>query len=307
MIRPPRLAPGARVALVAPAGPLQEGALERALERVERLGWVPRPGPNASRRTGYLAGSDAERLADLTAALESTDNDAIWLLRGGYGTMRLLPALDLSPLRDRPRPLIGFSDNTALHLAAQRKGVVTFHGPHPAAEDLTDFSIQQLRALVERTEPPGPLPFPRSAGLRATTLVPGEVTGPLVGGNLSLLAATVGTPYALKARGHILFIEEVGEPAYRIDRLLSQLLLAGLLDEVAGIAIGAISDCPDQNRTDLPEPAEIVLDRLRPLGVPLAYGFPFGHIAESWTLPLGVRARLDASAGTLALLEPSVM
>jgi muramoyltetrapeptide carboxypeptidase len=306
MIRPPCLRPGSRVALVAPAGPLAPGALERAVDRVRRLGWEPIVGANAGKRRGYLAGSDEERLADLHTALHARENDAIWCLRGGYGTMRILPRIDFTPLRERPRPLIGFSDNTALHLALRQQRVVSFHGPHPAAPDLRAFSLEGILRVVAQTAPAGLLPFPGGGHARAETLVPGTATGPLVGGNLSLLAATTGTPYQMEPEGAILFLEEVGEPAYRVDRLLSQLLLAGLLDRVAGIAVGAFSECPDDPADRLPDPAAVVLDRLTGLDVPVAFGFPFGHIEESWTLPLGVSARLDASAGTLEILEPAV-
>jgi len=262
-------------------------------------------GTHARARSGYLAGTDEQRAADLDAALRAADNDAIWCLRGGYGTMRILDRLDWGALAARPRPLIGFSDNTALHLAARRAGVVSFHGPHPAVAELPPFSERCLLRVLTAAEPAGPLPFPADAE-RARALVGGVAEGPLVGGNLALLAATAGTPYALRARGCILFLEEVGEAAYRIDRMLSQLRLAGILDGVAGVAVGAFSECPDRGVEGIPAPEEVLLDRLGELGIPVAFGFPFGHVPESWTLPLGVRARLDADAGTLELLEAAV-
>ena len=306
MIRPPRLRPGAVVSLVAAAGPMSEGAIERAVARVEALGWVPRLGACAALRHGYLAGADEDRRRDLQAALDDHTNDAIWLLRGGYGTMRILPRIDLEPLRRRPRPLIGFSDNTALHLAARRLGVVSFHGPHPAPPDLPDFSIAALRRALEDPSAAGALPFPAGRAPRAETLAAGVAEGPLVGGNLTLLAATIGAPWQLDARGAILFLEEVGEPSYRVDRLLTQLLTAGVLDGIRGVAVGAFSETPNAEGADLPEIQAVLLDRLGGLGVPIAYDFPFGHIDESWTLPVGARARLDAGAGRLELLEPGV-
>jgi muramoyltetrapeptide carboxypeptidase len=305
MIRPRRLRPGSRVHLVAPAGPLPEGGIGRALQRVRELGWEPILGEFADQRHGYLAGTDAQRLADLQAAIDSRENDAIWCLRGGYGTMRLLRHLDFGALRNRPRPLIGFSDNTALHLAAARDGIVTFHGPHPATSDFSPFTIDSLLRVVATSSAAGALPVAEGAG-PGLCLVGGVVEGPLVGGNLSLLAATIGTPFEVDAGGAILFLEEVGEPAYRVDRLLSQLLLAGVLDDAAGVVVGAISESPDHDTPGIPEPAEVVLDRLGSLGVPVAYGLPFGHVPQNWTLPVGLRARLDASAGSLELLEPAV-
>ena len=304
MKRPNAITEGARVALIAPAGPLAEGAVDRAVARVTEAGWVPVVGEHARGRRGFLSGSDAERANDLNSALAAEDVDAIWCLRGGYGTIRILDRIRWAPLAARPRPLIGFSDNTALHIAAQRVGVVTFHGPHPAVENLTPFSADLLHRLVTETEPLGELPFP--PGQRARTVVPGSAEGPLVGGNLSVLAALAGTNFAMRAAGAILFVEDVGEPGYRLDRLLSQLRMSGALDGVAGIAVGAFSENPDEDRDDLPSTTEIFLDRLDGLGIPVASGFPFGHIPDTWTLPVGARARLDAAAGTLELLEPGV-
>lgn len=305
MIRPPAIEPGAGVALVAAAGPLPDGALERAAERVRTWGWVPRMGAHAHRRSGFLAGSDAERAADLNHALHDPAVDAVWFLRGGYGTMRILDAMDWSELAARPRALIGFSDNTAVHLAALRAGVVSFHGPHAGAAEFSEFSEDVLRRLLTQHRAAGVLPFPDGYP-SPRALHGGAAEGPLVGGNLALLAALVGTPYAPRLRGAILFLEEVGEPGYRIDRMLTQLRLAGTLDGVAGVAVGALSERPDAAGDDLPDADAILLDRLGDLGVPILAGLPFGHIDPTWTLPVGVRAQLNAEAGTLALVEPCV-
>lgn len=294
------------MALVAASGPVPEGGVELALERVERLGWTPLLGPGARLRTGYLAGSDDVRLRDLQAAIDSKENDLIWLLRGGFGMMRLLPHLDLTALRERPRPVIGFSDVTAFHLAARRQGLITFHGPHAATSDLPDFSLASLRTVLE-PRAAGILPFPAEGPDRGTTVSPGRAEGRLIGGNLALIAATLGTPYQVEPAGGILFIEEVGEAAYRVDRLLTQLLLAGVFEGVAGIAVGGFSERPDLDTPGYVDSMEIVAERLSPLGIPIAADFPFGHIPLSWTLPEGVPARLDASAGTLELLEPAVV
>lgn len=305
MIRPAALGEGARVALVAAAGPVAPEAVDRALERVEGWGWTAALGEHARGRRGYLSGTDEERLADLNGALRDERVDAVWFLRGGYGVMRILDRVDWDALARRPLPLIGFSDNTAIHLAAHRLGIVSYHGPHPGAE-LPPFSAECLRRVVAEPAPAGLLPFPENGPGRAETLVPGVAEGPLVGGNLSLVAATVGTPYQIRANGAILFLEEVGEAAYKVDRLLTQLLLSGALEGVAGVALGAFSEAPDEGREGIPGTAEVVLDRLAGLGVPIALGFPFGHVADNWTLPVGVRARLDADRGTLALLESAV-
>jgi muramoyltetrapeptide carboxypeptidase len=302
MIRPPALRPGSRVALVAGAGPVPPGGVERAIARVESLGWAAAPGDYCRGRHGYLSGTDAERAADLNRALRDPSIGAIWFLRGGYGTMRILPELDWEALARHPKALIGFSDNTAVHLAAQRAGVVGFHGPHPHTPAFPDFARDELLRVLTVAEPAGVLPLPPDG--RAETLAGGVAEGPLLGGNLSLLSATLGTPYAIRPEGAILFFEEVGEHPYRLDRLLSHLRLAGVLDAVAGIAVGGITETPEAEGA--PGGMEVIRDRLGGLGIPIAAGFPFGHIDDNWTLPLGVRARLDADAGTLALLEPAV-
>nr|MDQ3388412.1 LD-carboxypeptidase [Gemmatimonadota bacterium] len=243
--------------------------------------------------------------SDLNDAMRAADNDAIWCLRGGYGTMRILDRLDWKAFAARPRPLVGFSDNTALHLAALRSGVVSFHGPHPAAAEIPDFSAKELLRLLTDAKPAGLLPLPPGHTTHPETVVGGVAEGRLMGGNLALLAAMAGTPYALQAEGAILFIEDVGEPAYRIDRMLSQLLLSGALTGVKGVMVGAFNE-PLGEAPGLPGATDVITERLGGLGFPLATGFPFGHIEESWTLPLGVRARLDADAGTLEITEAAV-
>jgi muramoyltetrapeptide carboxypeptidase len=302
MIRPPALVPGSRVALVAAAGPIPEGGVERAMERVHALGWEPEAGRYCRGRRGYLSGSDQERAADLNDAIRDPAIDAVWFLRGGYGTMRILDDVDWPALARHPKALIGYSDNTAVHLAANAVGVAAFHGPHPHA-GFPDFARDALLAVLTSTRPAGELPFP-AEWPRAETLAGGVAQGPLVGGNLSLLSSTLGTPYAMQPEGAILFIEEIGEQPYRLDRMLSHLRLAGVLDAVAGIAVGGITETPGPDGDRIAR--EVLHDRLGSLGIPVAVGFPFGHIDDNWTLPMGIRARLDADAGSLALVEPAV-
>ena len=309
---------------MAPAGPVDEATVQRAVDRCVALGLEPRTGDAIRSRHRYLAGTDAERARDLTRAIDG--DTAIWALRGGYGTLRTLEHVDLSPLRDRPRPFIGFSDNTAVHLALLREGLVSFHGPHAGGEYFPATTAAVFRAVVMTPEPAGTLE--RSDEPRPAPVVDGVAEGPLVGGNLSLLAAACGTRYQPDTRGAILFIEEVAEPPYRVDRMLMQLKLAGLLDDVAGVALGTFgkpeedpgpgSDAAAEADPGVDPNAHVGADPeapLRPvfqeilasLGVPVALGLPFGHGRENWTLPLGIPARLDADAGTLALLEAAVV
>lgn len=299
VIRPPRLRAGSRVALIAPAGPVAEDRLEVALDRCARLGLETEIGQSArARYAGYLAGSDDARLTDLRAALDDPSIDAVWALRGGYGTMRLLAHVDLSGMRERPCAYIGFSDNTAVHLALRARGVVSFHGPH-AGGDASALAEDCLRRVLFHAEAAGELPQAEDA--TPVTLVAGVAEGPLVGGNLALLAAMCGTPAPPVARGSILFVEDIGEPAYRLDRAWMQLLLSGALDGVAALAFGHFTDCGEAE-----EVSELLLRLARPLGVPAVAGLPIGHEPDNWTLPLGVHARLDAARGSLELLEPAV-
>jgi len=300
-IRPPALGTGARVALISPAGPSGPDRIERAITHCRELGLDPLPLAHVLDRNAYLAGSDADRLADFEAAIADPDIRAIWAMRGGYGTMRLLDRLDLRPLRDRPKAFIGFSDNTAVHLALQRLGVVSFHAAHSGA-DYGAFTTGRLRDVLFRAVPAGVLPLD---GAGATCLVSGRVEGRLAGGNLSLLAAACGTPFALDARDRIVVIEDVNEPAYRIDRAFTQLRLAGCLDGVLGFAFGRFE--AEAQPTDDPPIESLLADLVSPFGVPAVTGLPFGHIDEQWCLPFGVMAGLDTSAPSLALLEPAVV
>ncbi len=302
-LRPPRLSAGARVALIAPAGPVTDARIQRADARLRRLGLEAVEGRSIRERRGYLAGDDAARADDVAWALSDPGIDAVWSLRGGYGSMRLWSRLDPALLRANPRPFIGFSDNTSLHLAAQLQRVISFHGPHAGAERFTSMTTDCLRRVLFRPEPPGPLPAARS-GPEPRTLAGGTAEGRLAGGNLSLLAAAAGTPYALSCQGRILLLEEVDEAVYRVDRMLEQLAASGALAGVRGLAIGRLT----RIRTDTPgrSLAAVLEEFARALGVPAVAGLPFGHVDDNWTLPLGARARLDADARTLEVLEPAV-
>ena len=309
MIRPPALRPGDRVALVCPAGPVDEARIETAIERCRALDFEPVPGRSIRARRAYLAGTDEERAADLAEAIRG-DVDAIWAIRGGYGTLRTLEHLDLAPLVADPRPFIGFSDNTAVHLALHGLGLVSFHGPHAGHPHFPPATEMAFRTVLGRAEPAGELPPGIEMPAPPVTLVSGAAEGPLIGGNLALLAAACGTPYQPDTRGALLFIEDVGEPLYRIDRMIMQLRLAGMLDGVAGVLLGEFAAMPDpvlrgQAREDGCL-EEVLHDLIAPLGVPTALGLAFGHGRENWTLPMGVRARFDADRGSLALLEPAV-
>jgi muramoyltetrapeptide carboxypeptidase len=295
-IRPPRLHAGARIMLIAPAGAVATERIEMALDRCRRLGLEPVLGASVRRSHGYLAGTDEERLGDFTAAIREPAIDGIWALRGGYGTMRLLARLDLSPLVKAPRAFIGFSDNTAVHLAMLARGLVSFHGPH-AGGDASALSERCFSSVLFHAAAAGALEQPSDQP--PTCLVGGVAEGPLVGGNLALLAAMCGTPAPPITRGAILFVEDIGEAAYRLDRAWTQLDLSGMLEGVAGIALGRFTDCGDGTQ-------QLIATLATRAGVPTVAGLPIGHEPDNWTLPLGLRARLDGGRGTLELLEPAV-
>jgi muramoyltetrapeptide carboxypeptidase len=313
-IRPPGLTRGTRVALVAPAGPLLDrDDLARAEGLCRALGYQPAMGRNTAERHGYFAGTDDQRLADLNDAIRDPEVAAIWCIRGGYGTTRILDRLDFDALGRRPKPLIGYSDITAiLNAATRHTGVVTFHAPMARAA-MPPFSRRHFERVLASDQPAGRLErLPEPPGVllprenRIAVLRGGVAEGPLAGGNLTLLQCLLGTPHFPDLDGAILFLEDVGEDLYRVDRMLAHLRLAGALDRLAGVAVGRFTDLKRAGPDGALGYDEVLATYFLPLGIPAAYGFPIGHIDDQWTLPLGVRARLDAGAGELDLLEAAV-
>jgi muramoyltetrapeptide carboxypeptidase len=314
ILRPPRLAPGARVALLSPSGAvLEPDDIDRSAELCRALGLEPVVMPAAARRHGYLAGTDDERLGDLQQALNDASIGAIWCIRGGFGLTRILARIDFTALERYPRIILGFSDITALLLAANTAtGIVTFHGP-VARNGLTAYARQRLEQVMFDPTPAGRLPLPSArAGVvvprepRVVTLQAGVADGPLMGGNLTLIQCLIGTRMLPSFKGALLFLEDVGEDLYRIDRSMAHLRDAGVLDDIAGLVLGHFTDMKRTTAEGARAFHEVLLDYIEPLGIPAAYGFPIGHIDDQWTLPLGIPARLDATAGTLTLLEGAV-
>ena len=317
LIRPPRLAAGQTIGLVAPSSaPNEPEHIRFAIDTIASLGFRVRPSPHLFDRHGYFAGVDAVRAGDLNAMFADDAIDAVWCVRGGYGASRILPMLDYERIRRAPKALIGFSDITALHMALHTQaGVVSFHGP-VAWRAFTPYTLGELRRVLCAAEVPvrvgGPPPFEQREGHldrenRVTTIVGGTARGRLVGGNLCLMAHLIGTPYAPDLRGAILFLEDVDEPYYRIDRFLTQLWLSGGLAGVAGVVFGKFTDCnPSSSFVQNRVLEDILAERCLALGVPSVAGVMIGHIDDQTTLPIGCLAELDATAGTLTLLEPGV-
>jgi muramoyltetrapeptide carboxypeptidase len=296
---PPLLSAGARVALVAPSGPLRDaGDLERAVNNARELGWDPVPGEHVLERDGYFAGNDAHRLADFVAAAADDSIDGIWCIRGGYGAMRLLHGIDYDVWRWKPKALIGYSDITALHAAiGARADLVTYHGP-TARATLTDLTRQSLVAAVSSGASPYVVRHDDSVTLRR-----GCARGRLAGGNLALVASLMGTPYAPDLDGAILVLEDVNEAVYRIDRMLTQLALSGALAKCAGIVFGRFTEIPpDTSDAERSLPLERILQEVADrCGVPCVANAPFGHVDDQFTLPLGATAVLDADQRTIII------
>ena len=293
---PPLLAPGAHVALVSPAGPFRDDAeLDRAKANVQKFGWEPVVMTNARARDGYLAGSDEQRARDINAAIADRDIQAIWCVRGGYGAMRILDVLDYQAMERAPKTLIGYSDVTALHAAfGKRSNLVTFHGP-TARQAIPPFAFESLQnAVAKGVEPCGEM-------TQAMTIRGGKAKGRLVGGNLALLTALAGTPYAPDYAGAILVIEDVNEAHYRIDRMMMTLHLSGALSGLAGLVFGRFTDIPKEFGDEEWSLDRVLADAAARAGVPCVSHAPFGHIDEQWTLPLGAMAELDADRKILCV------
>jgi muramoyltetrapeptide carboxypeptidase len=306
----PALKPGARVAIVAPASAAPD-ASDLAAEWLEARGFAAQVMPASRARLDapydYLAGTDAERLDDLHAAFASPDIGAVWCLQGGFGSWRLLDRLDFSLLRRHPKPFIGYSDITALHLAMQRHaGFVTFHGPMLAQDLLAgkrEPTESHLLAMVGGQVGQGAWIDP-PPDASATELVPGTATGRLIGGNLALIAALIGSPNEIDTRDAILFIEDVNEALPRVDRLLSQLAAAGKFDGLKGVLVGNFTRILGVQMDDAQAQGmlyPLILDQFRARGIPVLAGWPSGHGNPNLTLPLGARVTLDTGRGALRL------
>lgn len=305
VIKPPRLRPGHTVGLVTPAGAIfDEGEIREAEAALARLGLRTKRGAHVLDRHGYLGGTDVGRAADIMTMFRDPEVKAILPLRGGWGCARLLPYLDYDVIRANPKIVCGYSDITALLTAIYaRTGLVTFHGP-VGTSTWNDFSTDSFRRVLFGAETPVLRP---AEGTRVETMNPGVARGRLLGGNLSVLSGIVGTGFVPEGDGHILFLEEVSEEPYRIDRMITQLKLSGLLRRVTGLVFGDCRDCAPETGYVSLSLLSVLDDHLRSLGMPAFYGTAIGHVANKFTLPVGVLAEMDANTGTIRLLEPAVV
>ena len=295
---PPPAGPGDRVGVAALSGPVDPGRLEAGVAALRRLGFEPVLADNLLMRDGLFAGSDAERLAAFHRLAADPDLPVILFARGGHGVLRLLPGFDWDLLARRPRAYMGYSDLTPFLLEVVRRlGLVAFHGPMVAADLARGLSPEDeasfLGALAGRD--PAPLPF-------TVKIRPGIARGVLLGGCLSLLTATLGTPWAPDLAGGVVFWEDVNEPPYKIDRMLTHLVLSDTLENIAGMIVGHLGESPEPGREAVDWPAQIAGSLAR-YTWPLGLGLASGHVPPNRTLPLGRMARLNADAGLLVLGE----
>lgn len=310
MLKGKKLQKGDTIGLIGPSGAVRtEGAIERAVETIRRAGFRVKLGESCGKKYGYLSGTDELRARDVNAMFADPQVDAIVCTRGGYGTMRMLDLLDYEAIRTHPKIFVGYSDITAMHIAMLEKSdLVTFHGPMPVSNwsdgPMEPFTRGSLFNTLMNGGPVGEIVNPE--GYEKKTVNPGACEGLLVGGNLSLIVGLLGTPYELNTKDRILFIEDVGEKTYAIDRMLTHLRLAGKFDDCAGVVLGDFKNCEMEYPGYSFTIEEIVRDVVAPCGKPIFSGLQSGHCTPKLTLPFGVNCRMDADACTLTVLEPAV-
>jgi len=314
-LRPPRLRPGDVVGLVNPAGATWNPVdVDIVRETFEALGLRVRVGLHVLDRYGYLAGRDEDRAADVNRMFADPEVKGIVCIRGGWGCARILPLLDYDAVRQNPKVLLGYSDITALHMGIHaRTGLVTFHGPVGIAR-WSSFNVDWLRRVLFEGEAVtfrNDVAFDPAQTLvqrenRNRLLSPGVARGRLLGGNLTVLSAIVGSRYLPDFTGCVLFLEDVEEAPYRIDRMLTQLKLAGILDAAAAVVFGRCTDCDPGAGYGSLTLDDVLVDHLLPLGVPTWHGAQIGHIDKQFTLPVGAEVEVDAVAGTIRMLAPAV-
>ena len=314
-IRPYRLRAWDQVRLIAPAGVIYKKIrIQIAMESVSALGFIPTLGKHVHDRYGYFAGTDADRAADIMDAFQDPGVKGIFALVGGWGSARTLPHLDFDVIKANPKILMGYSDLTALLNAVYAKtGLTTFHGPN-ATTQWDPFSVDSFKRTVahaEQTSLVNPQVTHNSLVARRNriqTLQPGTAEGILVGGNLTVFASLVGTPYMPDMAGKILFLEDIGEDVYRVDRMLSTLMQAGIFDQIAGLVYGGFTRVHNDGEGYGSFALMDIFEQYAPqINVPCFYGAMIGHVPEKQTVPIGIRARMDADKGTITLLESAVL
>lgn len=305
--KPKRLTKGDTIGVIAPAGAIySETAIPEFKEIIHGLGYKTVFSNKINDKNAYLAGSDKTRADELNKMFANPEIDAIITMRGGWGCARMLSMIDYKTIKHNPKIIIGYSDITSLLIAIYEKtGLITFHGP-VGYSTWNDFSIDYFnRVLVDAKKVTFNQPYNEDD--KITTIAEGKATGELVGGNLSVLAGIIGSDYLPKWKNKILFLEEIGEKPYKVDRMLTQLKLAGVFEQINGLIFGKCTDCESSEPEKSFTITEIIKQHLKPYNIPAFYGSMIGHIENKFTIPLGIEAEMDANTGSIKLLEPAVV
>ncbi len=317
LVKPNRLHLGDTIGLIAPGWLITEAQLKESIEQIKQFGYVPFYSPRILGVNGYFSGTDEERAADVNEMFLNPHVKAIFCVNGGYGCTRILNLLNYKGIERNPKILVGFSDVSAILNAIQQKAnLVTFHGPYSrtikydynssqfnsvAVNPTSNFVIESSQEDFNKSS--------EKAEYSRYTITPGSAIGQLIGGNLTVVTSLIGTDYQLDFTNKIVFLEDVGEEPYRIDRMLTQLIESGQLQKAAGIAFGIFQDCEKSDRTYAPNSfllKEVIEERIKPLNIPAVYGLSFGHNKNNFTIPIGIKAKLNADAKTIELLETAV-
>jgi muramoyltetrapeptide carboxypeptidase len=314
IIKPGRLNEGDTLGLIAPGSFISQDELNDSISNLEELGFKVKFNKSILDKHGYLAGTDSIRANDINLMFADKQVNGIICARGGYGCNRLLPFIDYNNIKNNPKVLCGYSDITSLISAIFAKtGLVGFHGP-VGISTFNEFSVNYFKDVLMNSQNgvvlKSAIEDSDSSDYDRYTIRGGTAEGILVGGNLSIITSLLGTPYDMNYDNKIIYLEEVGEEPYRVDRMLTELMLAGKFKHAAGIAIGVFNNCEPKKRNASFSTSfslkEVLFDRLFNLGIPVVYGLSFGHITNKFTLPTGINAKLDVTEQTLTLLEPSV-
>jgi muramoyltetrapeptide carboxypeptidase len=313
IIKPKALKAGDTIGLVTPASPITPEQLEKAVKNIEALGFkVVYNEKRVLSKYGYLAGEDLFRADDLNLMFNNPEIDGIWCVRGGYGTARILGMLNYKVIKEHPKVLIGYSDITALLQAIfKHTGLVCFHGP-AAASEFTEYTKRHVKAVLMNPQKTYEIDYAvenldnESTEFQPIVIQEGIAEGRLIGGNLTLVTSLIGTRYDINYDNRLVFLEDIGEQPYRIDRMITQLLLAGKFQRARGVILGVFLDCEAKKGSQSLSLRETLLDRFQYFKVPVIYGMSFGHIANQFTFPLGINARLNTENKSVTLLESSV-
>lgn len=306
LLIPPKLKSGQRVALIAPSSYASEEKIQKAIDNLESQGLIVEEGKYLREENGFIGGTDGERVEEIHTMFRRDDIDGIWSVRGGYGATRILGMLDYDLIRSHPKAFVGYSDITALHQAFYTQaGLVSFHGPIAGA-DWTDYSLKNIRAALfdgdyDYSIYPAAKPMEGEETFRV--LHSGKAKGPIVGGNLTLLSALCGTEYLPDFMGKIVFIEDIGEDSYRVDRMLVQLIQAAHLKQAAGLIFGNFTNCGPEEGSSDQTVQEVIRSHFSALGIPVVTGYSIGHMAQNATLAVGMMAELDADSGMITFRE----